>query len=551
MILAAFIGLGMALLFGQTTYAQEKEKSDARQEETKSCNEFAPPNKQVMGKSVGIEECRIISEETVFNIKGQKFHRVEIRLTGTVEGWASNRGLFTDRSDFVFIQFGLRGPRGHGVGKYEASTGHGMTIIYPEDSRHWNGKLYVTAHGAGSYGAVGTLVPRDPKAKFNPLQNFNRYVTLMIDKGYAVAHTMRSTALTGGDVSVTLEDGTALKSNLSAHAKLLTTWTTLAESLISKRMGAKPKRIYFYGHSAGGLLGRLINYQPGANTDEDGKRIFDGFLLDDAGRGLFLPKLVVDNKDVLFTTDQDRKRFAKQIDITHMLYTGEFKDELQNKRENARLLLEKGLGAQHRIYEIRGVSHFDAGQVSRSDLVFQTLDLSGLFDALIDRLDSWVEKDIPPPPTMSDLADLGERNDDGAIKNPAVALPEVACPLGVYYIFPVYYVAPRGVNAERRGGQETAFAAFDGTNIEPLDGRGVFIDMNGNGVRDKRETVSQAWQRLGLLRPGQKLTQAVYFACVNAAATKLVRKGLLPKKVGEYYVEQANKTRLPELSPSN
>jgi hypothetical protein len=107
------------------------------------------------------------------------------------------------------------------------------------------------------------------------------------------------------------------------------------------------------------------------------------------------------------------------------------------------------------------------------------------------------------------------------------------------------------VNAERRGGQETAFAAFDGTNIEPLDGRGMFIDMNGNGVRDKRDTVSQAWQRLGLLRPGQKLTQAVYSACVNAAATKLVRKGLLLKKVGEYYVEQANKTRLPELSPSN
>ena len=58
-----------------------------------------------------------------------------------------------------------------------------MTIIYPEDPHHWNGKLYITAHGAGSYGVVGTLVPRDPKAKFNPLQNFNRYVTLMIDQG--------------------------------------------------------------------------------------------------------------------------------------------------------------------------------------------------------------------------------------------------------------------------------------------------------------------------------------------------------------------------------
>ena len=538
-------------LRGAIGFAQEKAIAPQKSQVAVSCNEFALPSKQVIGKSVVVDECQIISEETVFNIKGQKFRRLEIRLTGTVEGWASKRGLFTDGPDFVFTQLGLAGPRGHGVGRYEASTGHGMTIIYPEDPRHWNGKLYITAHGAGSYDVVGTLVPRDPKATFNPLQNFNRYVTLMIDKGYAVAHTMRSTDVTRGDASVTLEDGTTLKSNLSAHAGLLTTWTMLAQSLISKRIGTKPKRTYFYGFSAGGFLGRLINYLPGANIDAAGKPIFDGFLIDDAGRGLWLPKLVVDNKDVLFTTDQDRKRFAKQIDVTHLLYAGETEDFLQNKRENARLLLEKGLGAEHRMYEIRGVSHFDAGHVSRSDLIFQTLDLSGLFDALIDRLDSWVEKNVPPPPTKSDLGELGGRNSDGGIKNPAVALPEVACPLGVYYVFPVYYVPPRGVDAGRRGGQETAFAVFDGTNMEPLDSRGVFVDMNGDGVRDKRETVNQAWQRLGLLKPGHKLNQAVYSACVNAAASKLVKEGLLATKVREFYVEQANKARLPEQGPSN
>lgn len=552
-IRAAFVSLSLVLLLGQTTYAQEKEKSDAKLKETKFCNEFVPPSNRVMGTSASIEECQIISEETVFNIQGEKFRRVEIRLTGTVEGWVSGkRGItFTDAPDFVFTQFGLTGPRGHGVGRYEASTGHGMTIIYPEDPRHWNGKLYITAHGAGSYDVVGSLVPRDPKAKFNPLQNFNRYVTLMIDKGYAVAHTMRSSALTRGDVVVTFEDGTTSKNSLDLHAGLITTWTILAHNLISKRIGAKPKRTYFYGHSAGGFLGRLINYQPGANADGEGKPIFDGSLIDDAGGGLPLPKLVVNNKDILFTTDADRQRFVKQIDITHLLYAGQTGDFLQNKRENARLLLEKGLGAKHRMYEIRGVSHFDAGHVSRRDLVFQTLDLSGLFDALIDRLDSWVEKDVPPPPTKSDLTELGGRNSDGTIKNPAVALPEVACPLGVYYVFPVYSAFLPGLDAARRGGQETAFAAFDGTNMEPLDSRGVFVDMNGDGVRDKRETVSQAWQRLGLLKPGQKLTQAAYANCVNAAASRLIKEGLLPKKVGEYYVEQANNARLPELTPGN
>jgi hypothetical protein len=126
-----------------------------------------------------------------------------------------------------------------------------------------------------------------------------------------------------------------------------------------------------------------------------------------------------------------------------------------------------------------------------------------------------------------------------------VALPEVACPLGVYYIFP-----PQ-LEPGRRGGQETAFAAFDGTNLEPLDGRGVIVDMNRNGVRDKRETITQAWQRLGLLKPGQKLTQSAYAACVKAASTKLVKEGLLPSKVGDFYVERAGKTRLPEQGPVN
>ena len=546
---AVLMILGVSLFLSEAGVAQEKQES-AKFKDAVSCDEFSAATKQIMGKPVGVEECRIISEETVFSIKGHKFRRVEMRITGTVDGWAStekgSRAIyFTDGPDFVFTQSGLTGPRARAIARYESSTGHGMTIFYPEDSRHWNGKLYMTAHGAGSYGAIGTLMPRDPNAKFNSLQNVNRYATLLIDKGYAVAHTMRSSDRTRGDVSVTLEDGTTLKNNLSSHAGLMTSWTALAQNFISKRVGSKAKRTYFYGHSAGGFLGRLINYQPGANADAGGKPIFDGFLIDDAGSGLWLPKLVVNNQDILFTTDQERQRFVKQIDITHLLYAGETGDFLQNKRENARLLREKGLEAKHRMYEIRGVSHFDAGQVSRRDLVFQTLDLTGIFDALIDRMDAWVEKDAPPPATKADVVEPGAANKNGKDKNSAVALPEVACPLGVYYIF------PPALDPGRRGGQETAFAPFDGANLEPLDGRGIFVDLNGNGVRDKRESVSQAWQRLGLLKPGQKLTQAVYSACVNAAASKLVKDGLLPKKVGEFYLEQANKARLPELSPSN
>ena len=412
--LAVLMILGVSLFLSEGGVAQEKQVS-AKFKDAVSCDEFSAATKQIMGKPVGVEECRIISEETVFNIKGHKFRRVEMRITGTVDGWAStekgSRAIyFTDGPDFVFTQSGLTGPRARGIARYEASTGHGMTIFYPEDPRQWNGKLYMSAHGAGSYGAIGTLRPRDPSAKFNPLQNVNRYATLLIDKGYAVAHTMRSSDRTRGDVSVTLEDGTPLKNNLSSHAGLMMSWTALAQNFVSKRVGSKAKRTYFYGHSAGGFLGRLINYQPGANADADGKPIFDGFLIDDAGSGLWLPKLVVNNQDILFTSDQDRRRFIKQIDITHLLYAGETGDFLQNKRENARLLHEKGLAAKHRMYEIRGVSHFDAGQVSRPDLVFQTLDLTGIFDALIDRMDAWVEKDVPPSATKANVVEPGAAN---------------------------------------------------------------------------------------------------------------------------------------------
>ena len=160
---AVLMILGVSLFLSEAGVAQEKQVS-AKFKDAVSCDEFSAATKQIMGKPVGVEECRIISEETVFSIKGHKFRRVEMRITGTVDGWAStekgSRAIyFTDGPDFVFAQSGLTRAR-VASGGTNPSTGHGMTIFYPEDSRHWNGKLYMTAHGAGSYGAIGTLMPR-------------------------------------------------------------------------------------------------------------------------------------------------------------------------------------------------------------------------------------------------------------------------------------------------------------------------------------------------------------------------------------------------------
>jgi hypothetical protein len=69
--------------------AQERGKQAKPIKDAVSCNEFAAPVKQLMGQSVGVEQCYIVSEETVFNIRGDKFRRVEVRVSGSVEGWAS------------------------------------------------------------------------------------------------------------------------------------------------------------------------------------------------------------------------------------------------------------------------------------------------------------------------------------------------------------------------------------------------------------------------------------------------------------------------------
>jgi Alpha/beta hydrolase domain len=501
-----------------------------------SCNEFLPPRQQVGDKLVGPDECLIAADDIVFNLEGKPFRRLELRISGTVAGFAVKQGprfgYFNDAPDLVFTQSGNNGPRFAGVGRYEGATGHGMSIFLPLNAADWNGKLFVTAHGAGPYGGVGTLMPRHAEADFNPLANLNRYVGLMIDRGYAVAHTLRSSSIVGGDVAVTLEDGTVLpNNNVNSHAGFIAGFTAIAENIVRRGLGHDSQRRYFYGFSAGSMMGRHVQYQPGANTGVDGRRLFDGFLLDDAGGGMWLPILKVDGNDVLFA-GRDAERFVPQIDLSHALYLGDTGDFLKLKRENTRLLARKGLGDRHRMYEIRGVSHFDAGQTSLPDLVPETLDLGGLMESFIDMLDRWVDKGMAPPPTRSDLPEIAGSEREGRHKG-AIALPEVACPLGERFVF-----APaHGVS--RRSFQETAFAAFDGTNLEPLDGHGGLVDMNHNGMRDRRETVREAWVRLGLIKAGEPFGRRAYVACVANAAANLVSEGFLPPGLIAWYVRRA------------
>jgi hypothetical protein len=495
---------------------------------------------------IGIDSCEIVSKSIVLNRQGKQFRRLEIWLGGTVNGYsvtdkAAKMTYFTDGPDIVFPQFGVTAPSTHGVGRYSPPKGlpsafpdgHAMTLLLPADRKDWNGKIFITAHGAGSYAKLGELVPRDP-VPHEAAENF--YAGLMIDKGYAVAHTMRSAAMVNGDVKVTLDDGTVLPGgfNVSSNTSLVMPWIGLVKKMTADAEGAAPKRTYFYGHSAGAMLGHLINYWPGANRGVDGKRVIDGFLMDDPGGGMWLPTLMRDGKDVLFGSDSDRQAFTKQIDVAHQLYLGETGDFLVKKRKNASLLVEKGLGDRNRLYEVRGVSHFDANYPAAADLPHKGVDMSGLFVKLIDHLDAWVDRDVPPPATMSDDPAIGHGN-------AAIALPINACPLGIAFVF------PGPIGNSRRGTQLTDWAPFDGVNLEPLDARGALVDMNGDGKRDRRETVTDAWRRLGLLKAGESFDRGRYVACVTAVSKKLVAAQLLPQEMATYYVAQSKQESLTGL----
>ncbi|TDI18095.1 MAG: hypothetical protein E2P05_01040 [Acidobacteria bacterium] len=534
------------LLWGQTS---------ASQPVTSSGKEFMVPKKEVNGKLIGQED--VLIQEVVVTDSGRRYRRLDVGVSGTLEGWALKENLpmpqFVSAPEFVFIQGGNVSPLFHGTLRYEASKGTGMTIIYPESGTVWNKKLFITVHGSSGSFFEGTMKSWnklfDPS---QPLGDISKYERLMLDKGYAIAKTRRN-ASSKGDYSVTLDDGEILEGwNLNTHTGLILGFTGLAENLLKNRLGESPLRTYLYGHSAGAMIGRLVNYVPGLNEDDaTGTKYIDGFLHDDSGGGRYLPILEENGRDILFTKQQERQRFVKTIEITHQLYirrrnTNRSRNVprwvspvyLMNKRMNAKILREKGLGDKSRMYEVRGISHMGGEYLEDGrDGDVTILDLSRIMDSLIDVLDNWVEQDIAPPPTKSDWLELGDVDGDGVNENEAIALPEVACPLGLYYPYPP--------SLGESGVGWTGFATFDGQSLEPLDGRGVFVDMNLNRYLDHRESVDQAWHRLGLLKPAEKFSRSKFQACVEAAVGKLKQEKLITERVAVRYVQEASEVDFP------
>src|SRR5262245_5802269 len=518
-----------------------------------SCDELLPAPRDVKGNKVGPASCRMLQTDTA--VGGRPYRRLDIGLSGTAEGYVAKAGSYreylTNAPDLVFPQAGNPGPLYHAVASYEREKGAAITLGFPSDANAWNGKLWVTAHGRGRAFKTGQLKPWDKYLdRTKPLADLNKYDLLILAKGYALAKTYRTSTEGLGEISTTLEDGTTVDyAAFNDSASYIKDFAVVAKIAVERRLGRAPARTYFYGHSAGARIGRGINYTAGLNRGANQRPFFDGLLLDDSAAGTWLPVVMKDGKDVLFTSEAEKAAFVPQIEGSHLMYNAVWGPKgkpdwasssfLENKRSNARILLDKGLGPKHRVYEIRSISHQGGETLPEGRRgAIEILDLSRMMDRFIDLLDAWADQGVPPPPSRADVADLGGAQADGTIVPPGLSFPEVACPLGVYFPYP------------EDGAGNTSFAAFTGTGLEPRDQKNAFVDMNRNGVWDRRESVPEAWRRLGLLKPGQTFTRDVYVTCVTAAADRLQQEGFFSAATAKRYGELARQADIEPKAAS-
>ena len=503
-----------------------------------SCDGFLLPPRQVKGQAVGPMSCRM--QETSTTYEGRALTRLDVGLDGTVDGYLAKVGhykeYFSNSPELVFPQ--TWGPRQifFGVAAYERAKGAAMTIILPGVRSAWNGKMWVTAHGRGASFTQGQLKVWNTSVNpANPIEGLDRYDLLMVSKGYALVKTRRTSTEGLGEIVTTLEDGSTVDyAAFNDTVRYIMDFADVAKKIVVDRLGQPPARVYLYGHSAGARIGHAANYAPGLNVGRDGTRFFDGILADDPAAGTWYPVVMKDGKDVLFSTGVEKAAFVPEIDVAHQMYNNIWEPKhpawmsdsyLENKRNNARILRDKGI-TKYRMYEVRGVSHA-GGETDGWRGQILNLDLASVMDRLVDMVDAWADRGIAPPPTHSDWAKLADPNRDGVIDYPALAFPEIACPLGVYFPYP-----------DTTSGT-TSFAAFTGEGLEPLDGKKVFIDMNRNGVWDSRETPTQAWRRIGLLPMNTGLTRDTYVACVQRAAERLRTEGFFSDKTVASYLERA------------
>ena len=124
-----------------------------------SCNEFLVPKVEVKGKLIGQDDCRMI--ETDFTYQNRNFRRLDMGISGTLDGWVAKQGryntYFGTNPEFTYPQGGNKNPIFYGIGRYEADKGSALIFLYSLEPGAWNGKMFVSSHGAGRSFKTGTL----------------------------------------------------------------------------------------------------------------------------------------------------------------------------------------------------------------------------------------------------------------------------------------------------------------------------------------------------------------------------------------------------------
>ncbi len=79
--------------------------------------------------------------EHAVTLDGKKYRRLDIGITGTIEGHTASEGVrsayFTTAPEFVFTQVGNTSKLRQGIGRYEADRGSAIMLLYPEESAGW------------------------------------------------------------------------------------------------------------------------------------------------------------------------------------------------------------------------------------------------------------------------------------------------------------------------------------------------------------------------------------------------------------------------------
>lgn len=570
-----------------------------------------PPPSSIRKKLVGPDECRIIGEKIIHNASGVPYRLISMAISGSVFGYAPVDSLvvpplgtgkkgegqeffFSDHA-FIWQARGIMGPFVPGVAwyKYTKATPSGVDILIPQNPADWNGSMWVLVHGGGRYPPL-RLPPREA-GKFNRYTEASESASALIDRGYAVIWTRRDAATSKAssmDVAnyAVLDDGRTVggpgKPGMAFNENLgfMRDFTVISRNYVTQQLGKRPRAIFFRGHSAGGAMGRSFLLVKGMNTDHHGRKLFDGFYLDDSagGRGAatyFWSAEVLDEHGTFrlhpsgtdhLVIDKDQLRFMSPVvETIHSEYAGGRTSTVPGvfervpalysnyKRENARINIEKGLDRIWKSYEIRGVSHGDAAVESEKypELAKDMVDLGGVAGALEQALADWVLQGKPPPPTHVDAADVWELD---PAAEPAIDLPDTACPRGVYRpnmkrpdgtavgaseaLFVPYATAlhPQiNEDQQRPPGYREEW-------LEPVDRHGYLVDLTGSHSRMTRPTIAQIWhlryrrgEKTGILHPYEKLTRARYVECVTGVAAKLQADGVLTPEAARWYGEKA------------